>query len=74
MRLGIILQEYHFLSIDQTRLFLDECCLSSLKLLTVQVSSDGLTPFQKFMMDNNCSCCSPNTQQNLVWACVVPNQ
>ncbi|CAH2005061.1 unnamed protein product [Acanthoscelides obtectus] len=59
-------QEYHFLPIDQRRLFLDECCLYSLKLLTIQVSSDGLTPFQKLIM-NNSSCCPLNTQQNLVW-------
>ncbi|CAH2013218.1 unnamed protein product [Acanthoscelides obtectus] len=32
----------------------------------MQVSSDGLTPFQKLIMDNS-SCCPPNTQQNLVW-------
>ncbi|CAH2006718.1 unnamed protein product, partial [Acanthoscelides obtectus] len=56
----------HFLLIDQRRLFLDECCLYSLKLFTIQVSSDGLTPFQKLIMDNS-SCCPPNTQQNLVW-------
>ncbi|CAH1990675.1 unnamed protein product, partial [Acanthoscelides obtectus] len=57
---------YHLLPIDQRRLFLDECCLYSLKLLTIQVSSDGLTPFQKLIMDNS-SCCPPSTQQNLVW-------
>ncbi|CAH2004658.1 unnamed protein product, partial [Acanthoscelides obtectus] len=51
---------------DQRSLFLDECCLYSLKLLTIQVSSDGLTPFQKPIMDNS-SCWPPNTQQNLVW-------
>ncbi|CAH2013785.1 unnamed protein product, partial [Acanthoscelides obtectus] len=56
---------YHFLPIDQRRLFL-ECCLYSLKLFTIQVSSDGLTPFQKLIKDNS-SCCPPNTQQNLVW-------
>ncbi|CAH1988704.1 unnamed protein product [Acanthoscelides obtectus] len=67
MRLGVILQEYHFLPIDQRRLFLDECCLYSLELLTIQVSSDGLTLFQKLIMDNS-SCCPPNRQQNLVWA------
>ncbi|CAH2007306.1 unnamed protein product [Acanthoscelides obtectus] len=38
----------------------------SLKLLTIQVSSYGLTPFQKLIMDNS-SCSPPNTQQNLVW-------
>ncbi|CAH2016414.1 unnamed protein product, partial [Acanthoscelides obtectus] len=54
------------LPIDQRRLFLDECCLYSLKLPTIQVSSDSLTPFQKLIM-NNSSCCPPNTQQNLVW-------
>ncbi|CAH1981461.1 unnamed protein product, partial [Acanthoscelides obtectus] len=43
-----------------------ECCLYSLKLLTIQVSSDGLIPFQKLIMDNS-SCCPPNTQQNVVW-------
>ncbi|CAH1965492.1 unnamed protein product [Acanthoscelides obtectus] len=48
------------------RTALDECCLYSLMLLTIQVSSDGLTPFQKLIMDNS-SCCPPNTQQNLVW-------
>ncbi|CAH1986391.1 unnamed protein product, partial [Acanthoscelides obtectus] len=47
-------------------LFLDESCLYSLKLLTKQASSDGLTPFQKLIMDNS-SCCPPNTQQNPVW-------
>ncbi|CAH1984111.1 unnamed protein product [Acanthoscelides obtectus] len=41
------MQAYHFLPIDQRRLILDECCLYSLKLLTIQVSSDGLTSFQK---------------------------
>ncbi|CAH1984794.1 unnamed protein product [Acanthoscelides obtectus] len=46
MRLGVILQEYHFLPIDQRRLFLDECCLYWLELLTIQVSSYGLTPSQ----------------------------
>ncbi|CAH1992540.1 unnamed protein product, partial [Acanthoscelides obtectus] len=51
----------HFLLIDQGRLSLDECCLYSLKLLTIQVSSDGLTPFQKLIMDNS-SCCPSNTQ------------
>ncbi|CAH1997409.1 unnamed protein product, partial [Acanthoscelides obtectus] len=56
----------HFLPIDQRRLFLDECCLYSLKLLTIQVSSDGLIHFQKLIMDNS-GCCPPNTQQNLVW-------
>ncbi|CAH2004953.1 unnamed protein product, partial [Acanthoscelides obtectus] len=56
-------QEYQFLWIDQRRLLLDECCLYSLKLLTIQVSSDG---FQKLITDNS-SCCPPNTQQNLVW-------
>ncbi|CAH1958732.1 unnamed protein product [Acanthoscelides obtectus] len=66
MRLDVILQEYHFLPIDQRMLFLDACCLYSLKLLTIQVISDGLTPFQKLIMDNS-SCCPPNTQQNLVW-------
>ncbi|CAH1964513.1 unnamed protein product [Acanthoscelides obtectus] len=66
MELGVILQEYHFLPIDQRRLLLDECCLYSLQLLTIQVSSDGLTPFQQLIMDNF-SCCPPNTQQNLVW-------
>ncbi|CAH2010779.1 unnamed protein product [Acanthoscelides obtectus] len=66
MRLGVILQEYRFLSIDQRRLFLDECCLYSLRLLTIQGSSDDLTFFQKLIMDNS-SCCPPNTQQNLVW-------
>ncbi|CAH2006289.1 unnamed protein product [Acanthoscelides obtectus] len=78
MRHGVILQEYHFLPIDQRRLFQDECCLYSLKLLTIQVSSDGF--FQKLIMDNS-SCCPPNTKQNLVrvqgrkpWVCVVPNQ
>ncbi|CAH1995396.1 unnamed protein product, partial [Acanthoscelides obtectus] len=56
----------HFLPIDQRRLFLNECCLYSLKLLTIQISSDGLTLFQKLIMDNS-SCCPPNTQQNIVW-------
>ncbi|CAH1962523.1 unnamed protein product [Acanthoscelides obtectus] len=64
MRLGVILQEYHFLPIDQRRLFLDECCLYLLRLLKIQVSSYGLTPFQKL---DNSSCCLPNTQENLVW-------
>ncbi|CAH1970204.1 unnamed protein product [Acanthoscelides obtectus] len=39
--------------IYQRRLFLDECCLYSLKLLTIQVSNDGLTPFQKLIMDKS---------------------
>ncbi|CAH2000478.1 unnamed protein product [Acanthoscelides obtectus] len=60
-------------------MFLDECCLYSLKLLTIKVSSDGLTRFQKLIMENSTSC-RPNTQQNLAWcartpwACVVPSQ
>ncbi|CAH1954861.1 unnamed protein product [Acanthoscelides obtectus] len=66
MRLGVIVQEYRFLTIDQRRLFLDECYLYSLKMLTIQVISDGLNPFQKLIQDNS-SCCSPNTQQNPVW-------
>ncbi|CAH1988035.1 unnamed protein product [Acanthoscelides obtectus] len=78
MRLGVILREYHFLPIDQRRLFLEERCLYSLKLLTIQVSSDGLTPFQKLIMDTS-SCCPANTQQGFFlgarkpWACMVPN-
>ncbi|CAH1971918.1 unnamed protein product, partial [Acanthoscelides obtectus] len=56
----------HFLPIDQRRLFLDECCLYSLKLLTIQVSSDGSTTFRELIMDNS-SCCPPHTHQNLVW-------
>ncbi|CAH1958979.1 unnamed protein product [Acanthoscelides obtectus] len=66
MRLSVILQEYYFLPIDQRRLFLDDCCLYLLKLLTIQVSSGGLTPFQKLIMDNS-SYCPPNTEQNFAW-------
>ncbi|CAH1991510.1 unnamed protein product, partial [Acanthoscelides obtectus] len=69
-----------FLPIDQRRLLLDECCLYSLKLLTIQVSSEGLTPFQKLIMDN--SSCRPSTKHTTKpclgarnpWACVAPNQ
>ncbi|CAH1980744.1 unnamed protein product, partial [Acanthoscelides obtectus] len=48
-----ILQEYHFLPIDQRKLFLDECCLYSLKLLITQVCSDSLTLFQRLIMDKS---------------------
>ncbi|CAH1970088.1 unnamed protein product [Acanthoscelides obtectus] len=48
------------------RLLLDECCMYSLQLLIIQVSSVGWTPFQKLIMYNS-SCCPPNTQQSLAW-------
>ncbi|CAH2011610.1 unnamed protein product [Acanthoscelides obtectus] len=59
--------------IDQRRMFLDECCLYSLKLLTIQVSSDVLTPLQKLIMDNSSSC-PPNTQQKIVWVQRILNR
>ncbi|CAH1959482.1 unnamed protein product, partial [Acanthoscelides obtectus] len=56
----------HLLPIDQRRLFLDVCCLYSLKLLTIQVSSDGLTPFQK-LTNGQFQLLSTKHTTKLVW-------